>query len=233
MQKINEDLLDSLGGSSMPASAEFIAASTGTGIGTGNLNHTNTGSTSSIEEKALKLLGSGVNPEQTAMALGVSPSRISQLMAEKHFADKVASLRYESLQSATRRDGRYDTLEDRLLEKLDASMPLMVRPDTILKAINTINGAKRRGQAAAPTVTNQQNIVQLILPTIITQKFTTDINNQVVKTGAQELLTMPSSNLNKLVEAARVDREAALALTMEGTEISTNEHSVSPERSTA
>jgi len=213
-------VLDSLGGSSMPAS-------------TANLNHTNTGATTSIEEKALKLLGSGVNPEQTAMALGVSPSRISQLMSEKKFADKVATLRYAVLQSATLRDGKYDTLEDKLIDKLDKSMPLMVRPDTILKAIATINSAKRRGQSAAPSVSNQQNIVQLILPTVITQKFTTNINNQVIKTGSKELVTMASGTLNKMVESARDNREAALALTIDSAETTTNENDIPHERSTA
>lgn len=211
--------LDALGGSTVGISESELDSSTGTG----NLNHTHTGSTTSVEERALKLLGAGVNPEQTAMALGVSPSRISQLMAQKHFADKVANLRYTALQSASLRDGKYDTMEDKLLEKLNASMPLMVRPDTILKALSVINGAKRRGQAAAPTVTNQQNIVQLILPSILTQRFTTDINNQVIKTGEQELLTMPSSNLNKLVESARSKREAALEHSMDSEEHRTNE----------
>tara|TARA_R110000744_G_scaffold312074_1_gene419475 strand:+ start:192 stop:875 length:684 start_codon:yes stop_codon:yes gene_type:complete len=227
MKGIDHAVLDSLGGLDieLPAAPAHLA--------TGNLNHTSTGSTSSVEEKALKLLGSGVNPEQTALALGVTASRISQLMAEKAFSDKVANLRYAAMQSASLRDKKYDTVEDKLLEKLEAAMPLMVRPDTILKAISTINGAKRRGQSAAPTVTNQQNIVQLILPSIITQKFTTDINNQVVKTGAQELLTMHSGILNKRVETARADREAALEHTMPSTEISTNENRIPADGSTA
>lgn len=223
----NTSVLDSLGGmldASIPAPAPAS-------IATGNTNHTTTGTTSSIEEKALKLLGSGVNPEQTASALGVSPSRISQLMSEKYFADKVASLRYANLQAASMRDGQYDSLEDTLIKKLKESMTLMVRPDTILKAINVINGAKRRGQSAAPTVTNQQNIVQLILPTVTAQRFSTDLNNQVIKAGDQSLLTMPSNNLHKQVEDARDKRTAALESSM-ASEEEHNAH-IPPERSPA
>lgn len=160
------------------------------------------GITTSIEGRAKNLLGNGVAPESVAAALGVTPSRISQLLASDDFAHEVATLRYENLQSHNVRDGKYDSLEDRLIKKLENSLPLMVRPDTILKAIATVNGAKRRGQSTPEQVTNQQNIVQLVLPSVIAEKFTINISNQVTKAGDQELLTMQSGNLLKQVEEA-------------------------------
>ena len=79
----------------------------------------------------------------------------------------------------------------------------MVRPDQILKAVQVVNAAKRRGQSAPDTSSNTQNVVNLILPNVIAQKFITNINNQVVKAGEQELLTIPSGNLLKQVEEAQ------------------------------
>lgn len=152
------------------------------------------------EDRALSLLGSGVSAEAVALALGVTPSRISQLLSNKEFAAQVATLRYENLQKHNGRDATYDSMEDTLLHKLDKALPLMFRPADILKAIQVINGAKRRGQSAPEQVTNQQNIVNLILPVQIKQKFTTNVHNQVVKTGEQSLLTMPSGNLLALTE---------------------------------
>ncbi|RLE96743.1 MAG: hypothetical protein DRJ63_10115, partial [Thermoprotei archaeon] len=170
---------------------------------TSGSNTTNLGGiTSSVETKALELLGSGVRAEQVASALGVTPSRIAQLLADESFAAKVAAKRYTALQAHNTRDNTYDTLEDRLLEKLDRAMPLLVKPESILKAITIVNGAKRRGQSAPEQVTSQQTIVQLVLPKVITQKFTTDSNNQVVRAGEQSLITMPSGNLLKRVEEA-------------------------------
>jgi hypothetical protein len=119
-------------------------------------------------------------------------------MSEKHFADKVSALRYNALQKHNTRDNKYDSVEDLLLEKLERSLPLMIRPDTIMKAIQVVNGAKRRGTSAPTTINNTQNVVQLVLPSVITQKFATDINNQVIKAGDQSLLTMPSSQLLKM-----------------------------------
>jgi len=172
-------------------------------------NHYSPGPSSAIEERALNLLGSGVAAESVASALGVTPSRIAQFLSVDAFADKVANLRYKALQEHNVRDGKYDALEDRLLIKLEKSLPLMVRPETILKAMSTVNGAKRRGQSAPEQVTNQQNIVNLVLPAKIAEQFSVaiNINNQVTKAGGQELLTMPSGNLLKQVEDAVIARE--------------------------
>ena len=169
-------------------------------------SHYSPGISTSIEERAMTLLGSGVNADSVANALGVTPSRISQLLAEKTFASKVSALRYESLQKHNKRDGRYDTLEDKLITKLEKSLPLLIRPESILKAISVVSGVKRRGQSTPEQVTNQQNIVNIILPQVIKQKFAIDINNQVIKAGDQELHTMPSGNLLKQVEDAEEAR---------------------------
>jgi len=154
------------------------------------------------EDRALSLLGSGVSAEATANALGVSASRISQLLADKRFADQVAALRYEALQEHNSRDSKYDSLEDKLLSKLEKALPLMFRPGDILKSIQIINGAKRRGvNSPTDSATVQNNVVNILLPTQVLQKFATNAKNQVVKAGDQDLLTMQSSSLLAQVEA--------------------------------
>ena len=167
------------------------------------------------EDKALTLLGSGVGAEAVANALGVTAARISQLLANKKFADQVAELRFKNLQQHNSRDSRYDSMEDTLLEKLENNIGLMFRPTDILKAIQVINNAKRRGQSAPDQVTNQQNIVNLLLPTQITQKFVTNTTNQVVKAGDQNLVTMQSGSLLSLAEATKPHTEQNQELTHE------------------
>jgi len=172
---------------------------------------TKAGLTTSIEDRALTLLGSGISAEATANALGVTPSRISQLLSEQHFSNQVATLRYENLQKHNLRDNSYDSLEDKLLEKLENSLPFMLKPETILRAISTINGAKRRGQSAPDQTINQQNIVNLVLPAIIAEKFTVNIDNQVTRAGDQELHTMPAAELLKKVEKQIARKQEALS----------------------
>ena len=160
----------------------------------------------STEERALALLGSGIAAEAVASALGVTASYISQLLSEDEFSDQVTTLRYENLQKHNQRDDIYDTLEDKLLVKLEKALPLMYKSGEILKAIQIVNGAKRRGQSAPDQVTNQQNIVNLILPTVVLEKFAINMNNQVIKVGDQELLTLPS---NQLLEKTDKNEQAS------------------------
>lgn len=159
--------------------------------------------TTSTEDRALTLLGQGLGPEVVAAAVGVSTSRISQLLSTAEFAGRVAELRYENLAKHNSRDNAYDAMEDSLLEKLKDCMPYMMRPMEILKAISVINAAKRRGSSAPESITSQQTVVQLIMPTQIMQSFTTNINNQVIKAGQQDLVTVQSSNMDKLLEGVR------------------------------
>jgi hypothetical protein len=178
-------------------------------------NHYSPGLTSSVEERAKALLGSGIAAESVAAALGVTPSRISQLLGDEDFSNQVSQLRYENLQSHNTRDAKYDTMEDKLITKLESAMPLLFKPQDILKAIQTINNAKRRGVSTPEQVTNQQNIVNLVLPVAIAQQFSVNIDNQVIRAGGQELHTMPASNLLKQVEDAIDKRVPVLEHTLE------------------
>lgn len=150
------------------------------------------------EERALVLLGQGVIPEQVAAASGLSASRISQLLSQEHFAARVAELRFEALAKHNDRDAAYDALEDELIERMKDCLPLMVRPHEILKAIQVINQAKRRGSSAPNSITEQSTVIQLILPTQVLTQFSLNQANQVVSVeGAvsQDLLTIQSGSL--------------------------------------
>lgn len=161
---------------------------------------TSTNLNTSTDSRALQLLGSGVPPESVAAALGVTPARISQLLSEPNFAAQVAELRFANLQQHNERDSKYDTIEDQLLKRMEDCLPLMMRPMEILKAIQVINAAKRRGVSAPESITAQQTIISLTVPVQIIQKFQTTQSKQVTHAGDQELLTIQSSTLLKEIQ---------------------------------
>lgn len=154
----------------------------------------------STEERALALLGTGIAAEQVAAALGVTPSRISQLLSDSTFAAKVAELRFANLQSHNVRDNKYDTIEDKLLENLERSIPFLVRPHDILRAITVVNGAKRRGVSAPEQVTAQQTVINLVLPQVALNTFRATADNHVTHAGARELITIQSDTLLREVK---------------------------------
>ena len=157
--------------------------------------------TTATEERALKLLGTGVSAEQVAAALGVTPARISQLLADENFASQVAELKYTNLLSHSERDSQADAIEDKLLDKIEHLLPLMMRPMEAIKAYQVINGAKRRGSQGLAGANATQTVVQIAVPVQITQKFVTSPQNQVIQAGDQELLTIQSGSLLKSVSA--------------------------------
>lgn len=156
-----------------------------------------------IKEKALSLLGAGVPAEQTAAALGVTAPYISQLLSEEDFAAAVAEKKYLTLAKHNQRDESLDTLEDRLIGQINKQLPLMIgKPMEIVKAFQIVNGAKRRGQSAPASITNQQNLTQINIPTSIVNKFTVNINNQVTQAGNQDLLTIQSGTMLRQAKQA-------------------------------
>lgn len=162
----------------------------------------------SVEDRALVLLGSGVPAENVAAALGVDASRISQLLANPIFSEQVTALRYEALQEHNERDHKYDSLEDQLLGKLEKSLPLLMKPRDILAAIQVVNNAKRRGQSAPEQVTNKTTIHNIVLPTSIAATFVVNGKNQVVEADGQELLTIQSGSLLKQIETKQLQQHS-------------------------
>lgn len=152
-----------------------------------------------MKDRVMELLGAGVSQEATASALGVSASYISQLMADEQFSKGVAELRFKQLQAHTVRDNRYDELEDKLLTRMEQSLPMMIKPNEILRAMQVVNAAKRRGSHAVELPTGQHQQVVLNMPVKLVQKFTTNINNQVIAVEGQDLITVsPQQLLQKI-----------------------------------
>ena len=154
---------------------------------------------SSTESRALELLGAGVGPEQTASALGLSVSRISQLLSQDNFATLVAEKRFTNLLSHSQRDSRADKIEELLLEKLENVIPYMIKPFEIIRAYQVVNSAKRRGQSAPESLTQQHTVINLNMPIQVVQHFQANAQNQVIRAGQQELLTIQSGKMKDLI----------------------------------
>jgi hypothetical protein len=161
-------------------------------------SHTNLDTSTS--SRALTLLGQGVPASVVASTCGVTEARISQLVSDPEFAAQVAELRFSNLQKHNERDNKYDTIEDNLIKRLEDLLPLMMRPMEVLKAIQVINAAKRRGASAPDSIIQQQTFINLTIPTNLIQKFQVSTNNHVVQAGDQTLITMQSGSLLKKVK---------------------------------
>lgn len=164
---------------------------------------------SSQKDRIKELLGSGLNNEVVATAVGVDPSYISQLMTDQNFVEEVTALRVQSLTSATQRDRSWDSLENKLLatlhEKVDQNMLYKV-PD-IVRVLAIANQAKRRGATAPEALTQSKPVVSLVIPTVVINNYTKTAQGEVVEVETAEgekqtLLTMPAVTLMQKLTSA-------------------------------
>lgn len=157
---------------------------------------------SAAEEKAIALLGQNFLPVQVASATGLSEGRISQIASAPDSSKEIAELRFQNLARHSEQDRRADTLEATLLQKLEASAEYLMRPMEIARIYQLVNAAKRRGASAPDAVQTQNPVVPIIMPTIIIQNYTKNVNNQIVQAGDQSLVTIQPQALNGLLTKA-------------------------------
>jgi hypothetical protein len=147
------------------------------------------------KDRIKEMLGSGLGPDVVSGAIGCDPSYISQLMADQKFADEVIALRSAALTANTARDRRIDVIEDQLLEKLEESVPLIYKPNEILRAAAVVNSMKRRGLPAQDSIRAQGAVVTLVVPIQVVHQFVTNTKGEVIEADGQTLVTKPSHEL--------------------------------------
>lgn len=159
------------------------------------------------KERIKELLGSGLSNEVVATAVGCDSSYISQLLSDELFANEVSALRMNSLTEHNTRDKRLNGLEDSVIEKLEEAIHWLTKPMDMLRALNVINAAKRRGVPAHEALVINNNIVNLTLPPVILNKFVTTPLGEVIEVEGQTLVTMPAHNLLKRLQESRNDKK--------------------------
>lgn len=160
-------------------------------------------SLSSIDNRVLDLLSQGATAAQTAAALGISESRVSQLLSEERFASALAANRFDALQKHNERDSKWDAIEDKLLNSLERTIPMIMQPEKIARVLQIVNAAKRRGASSVDHIHQQQTVIQLHLPTKIVNRFQVNGQNQVVNLQtedgkSQSMVTIQSGQMKKL-----------------------------------
>lgn len=156
---------------------------------------------SAQEKRALDLLVDGVPQTQVAAALGVTDSVISQYISREEFKTALIERKVSALLEHTTRDRKYDSLEDQLLDKLKETLPMLYKPMEITRVLTLINAAKRRGSTSEERITERKAVINLTLPVQIVQQFQVNSNNQVIKAGNQDLITVQSGRMTELIKS--------------------------------
>lgn len=158
--------------------------------------------------RVMKLLGSGCSQVEAARATGVSEAQVSQLMAEKDFAEQVSDLVKKNFADQSVIDENYNAVEKKLSERLLKAADMMFDPDKILSALKFVNTAKRKiapqenpganGHGAGGTTIIAP--VTLILPAPVAKNFIFNPNNEIVGIDGREVVTINSKGMEDLAK---------------------------------
>jgi len=166
------------------------------------------------KEHIRELLAKGLSQASVASIVGVDPSYVSQLMAQEQFAAEVGEGRALAVGAHIKRDERLDAIEDGMIGKVEEMVksPFMFRkPMEAVRALQIVNGLKRRASTVLDTQAgNAGAVVMLTMPTAIINNFyapVLDINQNVVKIGDTDLITIQSAGM--LALAAHSSEQAA------------------------
>lgn len=151
------------------------------------------------EENILKLLSDGHSQEVVASTLGITASAISQHLSKDWFKSELAARKSIKLEKYAKLDDAYDKLEDRLLGKLEASIPFLSKPSEISAILAKVNSAKRRlGDSSKVQNTPVTQIINITLPTSVVHKFSRTRDGHIVAVDDKSLVTITSNSMDRL-----------------------------------
>lgn len=144
----------------------------------------------------LSLAEAGVPNKDIALRARVSESYVSQVLSEESYRRKVIESKLAVLDERTRRDAKYDELEDKLIEKMNKSVSMLSKPRDIMNALIAINKAERRGASSAEIAEfareSDSTVVVLDIPERASIRVTKSRTGEVVAINDRNLITMDS-----------------------------------------
>lgn len=158
---------------------------------------------SSTESRALELLAAGIEQVQVASALGITESRLSQIVSDPDFTVALTEARYKQLAKHNETDNLYDKIERALADRLQSNVGMLFKPTEIARTLSLVNGLKRRGASNPDSLTRARPTVRLNIPVSVLNHFQMNAAGQVVTASigeqSQDLVTMQSGKLKGLL----------------------------------
>jgi DNA-binding transcriptional ArsR family regulator len=172
------------------------------------------------------LLSTGIPPGAAARAVGVTPSYISQLLAEdESFAEAVATARMATLEEDVSHDNTVKTVEAKSLKLISDRLGQVKSAMDAARIFQILNNSKRRTEEAAvdklgegPSISVTLNIPAAAAPLVTAR----NAQGEIIEIGGRSLATAPASKIadirSRLLEREqervrlRLDQVRALAV---------------------
>lgn len=165
----------------------------------------------------LGYLGEGMTQAAAADAAGCSASYVSQLMEQPEFRALVAQARAVKYSKYAEMDRRADDLQLTALTRLEKVIAMEHKLPNLLRAVQVLDGMKRRSTAATDEAGAVAATVKITLPSAVRANYTVavDMNNKVVQIGESNLIPATGAIIDGM---AKIRKEAQRESLNNGTE---------------
>ncbi|HYP43487.1 MAG TPA: hypothetical protein VEQ18_05645 [Candidatus Nitrosocosmicus sp.] len=160
-----------------------------------------------VEKRIIKLLSQGVKNKEVAQAVGVPIDQVVALVERQEIKEIVAKAQFEAVESRNDLDASYDKLESKVADYLNRSISMLVaKPAELARVLQIVNKLERRGTGSNAERKEAGQTVRLNIPSVLVQHFQVNIDNQVISAGGQDLTTLPSSQLEVIIQEKEYER---------------------------
>lgn len=150
----------------------------------------------------------------TAEKLGISPSAVSQALSS--IEESSAAQTSAQANQANLHDNKYDALELVALNKLEGLLAVETNIMKVSKIMEMLNSAKRRagivGSLGSSSASGSANFITINMPAAIQQKLVLNENKEVIEVDGRSLVTMPSTEVEKILQEKKEAQAAAQEL---------------------
>lgn len=184
-------------------------------------------STREKRKEIARAMAMGFADKDIAAKSDVTPSYISQLKADEHFMDLVASYATEVSADASLQDkmaAQLDRIQQETLNIIENNLDKFNKPDMILRLFKDINGAKRPGSGILGNGGQDGSgaggtTVVLQFPSFLANKMRqvqevqaeVSENNEVVSVDGTELITASSGSVLKQLDNHNRNKASAIS----------------------
>lgn len=145
------------------------------------------------------LLSTGIPPGAAARAVGVTPSYISQLLAEdESFAEAVATARMATLEEDVQHDNSVKTVEAKALKLISDRLGQVKSAADAARIFQILNNSKRRTEEAAvdkldnaPSISVTLNIPAAAAPLVTAR----NAQGEIIEIGGRSLAPASASKI--------------------------------------
>ncbi len=168
----------------------------------------------SVRERAIKLLGNNVPQHLVASATGVTESYITQLLEEDGVRDEVAVIKAASLEARVEESNTIDVVKKEALAKVKEKLIWVKDPLQAARIFQILDNAKSK-QLTDPVGDNAgKDVVTITLPAAARANLSISLNaqNQVIDVEGRSMAPLPSKALPKLMQERKEAADAVVKL---------------------